>query len=78
MFLRNITLRHCIPEDRRRDRSVGIATDYGMDDGGVRVRVPVGSKMFSTPQCPDGLWGPPSLLSNVYYALFPGCKAAEA
>jgi hypothetical protein len=54
---------------------LGIATDYGLDDQGVRVRVPVGSRIFSSPQRPDGLWGPPSLLSNEYReALSPGIK----
>jgi hypothetical protein len=29
-----------------RDRAVGMATGYGLDDGGVGVRVPVGSRIF--------------------------------
>jgi hypothetical protein len=34
---------------RSRGSSVSIATGYGMDDGGVRVRVPMGSGiLFST------------------------------
>jgi hypothetical protein len=41
-----------------RDSSVGIA-----DDWGVGVRVPVGSRIFSS-FCPDQLWSSPSLLSN--------------
>jgi hypothetical protein len=49
-----------------RDSSVGIATGYGLDDGGVGVRVPVGSRIFFSPRRPDRLWGPPSLLSNRY------------
>jgi hypothetical protein len=32
----------------RRDSVVGIATGYGLGDGGVAVRVPVGSRLFST------------------------------
>jgi hypothetical protein len=36
---------------------VGIATGYGLDDRGVGVRVPVGSRIFSSPRCPDRLWG---------------------
>jgi hypothetical protein len=46
-----------------RDNSVGIATGYGLDDRGVGVRVPVGSRIFSSPRRSDLLWGPPNLLS---------------
>jgi hypothetical protein len=48
----------------RRDSTVGIATGYGLDDRGLGVRVPVGSRIFSSPRRPDRLWGPPSHLSN--------------
>jgi hypothetical protein len=41
-----------------RDSVVGIAIGYGLDDRGVGVRVPVGSRIFSSPSCPDRLWGP--------------------
>jgi hypothetical protein len=34
---------------RSRDSVVGIATDYGLDDRGVGVWVPVGSRIFSSP-----------------------------
>jgi hypothetical protein len=46
--------------------AVGIATHYGLDDREVGVRVPVGSRIFTSPCCPDRLWGPPNLLSNRY------------
>jgi hypothetical protein len=49
-----------------RDSVVTIATAYGLDDRRVGVRVPVGSRIFSSPCRPDGLWGPPSLLFNGY------------
>jgi hypothetical protein len=46
-----------------RDSSVGIGTGYWLDDqGGTGVRVPVWSKIFSSPYHPDRLWGPPNLL----------------
>jgi hypothetical protein len=46
--------------------AVGIACGYGLDDRGFLVRVPVISRIFSSPCHPDGLWDPPSLLSSVY------------
>jgi hypothetical protein len=56
---------------RSRDTSVGIATGYGLDDRGVGVRAPVGSRIFSSPRRPDRPWSPPNLLSNGYLGLFP-------
>jgi hypothetical protein len=50
---------------------VGIVTDYGLEDRGVWIRVPLGSRIFSSPRHPDRLWGPPSLLCNGYRVLFP-------
>jgi hypothetical protein len=38
-----------------RDSVVGIATGYGLDDRGVGVRVPVWSRIFSSPLLPDRL-----------------------
>jgi hypothetical protein len=49
---------------KSRDSAVGIATGYALDDQGVGVRVPVGSRIFSSPRRPDRLWGPLNLLSN--------------
>jgi hypothetical protein len=53
------------------DSVVSIATGYRLNDRGVRVRVPVGSRTFSSPCHPDQFWGPPNLLSNGYQGLFP-------
>jgi hypothetical protein len=53
------------------DSVVGIATGYGLDDWEVGVRVPIGSRIFSSPRRPDRLWGPPILISNGYRWLFP-------
>jgi hypothetical protein len=56
----------------RWDGLVGIATTYKLDMRGIGVRVPVGSRVFSSPH-------PPDLLSNGYQRLFPwGGKAAGA
>jgi hypothetical protein len=52
---------------RSRDGVVGIATGYELDDRGVGVRFPVGSRIFTSTRRPDQLWGPP----NGYRGLFP-------
>jgi hypothetical protein len=49
-----------------RDSSDGIATGYWLNGRGVGVRVPAGSRIFSSPHRPDRLRGPPNLLSNGY------------
>jgi hypothetical protein len=61
-----------------RDSAVGIATGYGLDKREVRVRLPVGPTIVTSPCCPDRLWGPPNLLYNGYQGLFPAGKAAGA
>jgi hypothetical protein len=48
-----------------RDSAVGIATGYGLDDWAVGVRVPVGSRIFTSP---------PNLLYNGYRGSFPEVK----
>jgi hypothetical protein len=54
-----------------RDSVACIATGYGLDDRGIAVRVPVGSRILSSPRRPERLWGPPFLLYNEYRELFP-------
>jgi hypothetical protein len=73
LYFRNILLNTCLYS---RDSAVGIATGYGLDDWEVGVRVPVRSRMFTSPCRPDRRWGPPNLLYNGYRGLFPGGKAA--
>jgi hypothetical protein len=53
------------------DSTVSIATGHGLDNQGVGIQVPVGPQIFSFPRRPARLWGPPSLLSNGYWDLFP-------
>jgi hypothetical protein len=60
------------------DDMVGIATTYAPDDWGVGVRVPVGSRIFSSPHQPHQPWGPPNLLFNGYKGFFPWGKVAGA
>jgi hypothetical protein len=61
-----------------RDSVVGIATGYGLEDRGVGVWVPVGSRIFSSPRRPEWLWGPPNLLPMGIVGSFPEGKAAGA
>jgi hypothetical protein len=61
-----------------RDSAVRIVTGYGMDDRVVGVRVPVGSRIFSSPRRPDRPWGQPASYRMVTWGSFPGSKAAGA
>jgi hypothetical protein len=54
-----------------RDSVVGIATRYGLEGPGIEFRW---VEIFRT--YPDRLWGPPSLLYNVY-RVFPGGKGGR-
>jgi hypothetical protein len=45
-----------------RDGAFGIVTGYELDDREVRIRVPVRSRIFTSPCLPDRLWSPLSLL----------------
>jgi hypothetical protein len=54
-----------------RDSVVGIATGYGLDDRGVGVRIPVGSRILFSARRPDRLWGPRNHLYNGHGGLFP-------
>jgi hypothetical protein len=51
--------------------AVGTTTGYGQDDCTVGVRFPGGSRILSSPNRPDELWGSPNLLSNEFWELFP-------
>jgi hypothetical protein len=63
---------------KSRDSVVGIATGYGLDERGVGVGVPVGSRIFSSPCRPDRLWGPPNPYSMGTGGSLPAGKAAGA
>jgi hypothetical protein len=54
-----------------RNSVVGTATGYELDNRVVGVRVPVHSRIFSSPRRPDRLWGSSNILPNEYQGLFP-------
>jgi hypothetical protein len=58
---------------KSRDSVVYIATDYGLDDPGVGVRVPVGSRIFSTSSRP-AMGSTQSPIQCVPDALSPGVR----
>jgi hypothetical protein len=60
------------------DSAVGIANGHGLDDRGVGVRVPVRSRIFSSPRRPDRFWGRPASYPMDTEDSFPGGKAAGA
>jgi hypothetical protein len=61
---------------RSRDSSVDIATGYTLDNREFGVRVPVESRILSSPCRPDRLWDPPNLLFNGYQEVKrQGCEA---
>jgi hypothetical protein len=51
-----------------------VGTGYRLDDREVGVRVPAGSRIFSSQRRPDRLWGSPNLLSNEPPTLSLGVK----
>jgi hypothetical protein len=57
--------------------AVSIMTGYGLTNQGVRVWVPVGTRILTSPYCPDWLWDPPSLLSSGYLGIFTQGKATR-
>jgi hypothetical protein len=52
------------------DSVVSIATGYELDNRETGVRVPAGSRIFSSPSRPNRLLGPINLLSSAYCELF--------
>jgi hypothetical protein len=61
------------------DSVVGIATSNELGDRRVGVRVPVRSRIFSSPRRPDRLWDATQLpIQWVRGGSFPGGKAARA
>jgi hypothetical protein len=56
---------HIVPN---RYSSFGITTGNGLD---VPGSIPDSARFFSSPQRPDRLWGPPSLVFSGYWESFP-------
>jgi hypothetical protein len=53
----------------------GVSMGYRLDSWGW---IPGMDRCFSTPHCPDWVWGPPSLPSNEYRGSFLGGKTVGA
>jgi hypothetical protein len=53
-----------------RGSAVGIETGCRLDDRGVGVQVPVGSRIFTYQYRADRLCGPPTFPSDEYWGLF--------
>jgi hypothetical protein len=64
-------LTELIPKPGSWVSAISTAPAYGLDDRGVGVRIPIGSRIFPSPRRPDRLWGPPNLVSNGHRRLFP-------
>jgi hypothetical protein len=54
-----------------RDSVFSILTGNGLDDRRIGVRVPAELRIWSSPRHAHRPWGPPGLLSNGYWGLFP-------
>jgi hypothetical protein len=65
----SLTYSSHIESQRALDSSVGIAAGHGLDDRALGVRVPVGSRIFTSPYRPHRFWGP-----WVPWVLSPGVK----
>jgi hypothetical protein len=63
--------RHFSKSLNSRGSTVYIVTGCGLDEWEVRVRVLVASRIFTSPYHPDRLWGPPNIMSNGNWGLFP-------
>jgi hypothetical protein len=60
-----------------RDSAVGIAIGYGLDDGGVGVQVPIGSRFPFSLSRPDRLWAHPASYPMGTGALPPGVRRQD-
>jgi hypothetical protein len=61
---RNSKIRLHFRRTKSRGSAVGIVIGCGVDDRGVGIWVPIGSRIFTSKYRPHRLWVPPNLLSN--------------